>query len=211
MNLLGQALLQVEGAGPELELRLRAYAELLSFYNTRFNLISRSDVSHLAEHHLAHCVTLARRSFPQNSVVVDWGTGGGLPLFPLALAFPEISFIGVDAVAKKVQAVRQMARSLEVSNVDVWHGRAEQFSTTHTHSVSRATAPLNTLWGWHRQNAIQHEWHASEWPSGLLCLKGGDLKGEIDALVHPAARISVEPVGINDPYFADKYVVSVRE
>lgn len=191
---------------------LADYAERLRFYNQRLNLIARTDVDWIFEHHVLHCLSLTRKRFEATDTVVDWGTGGGLPLIPLAIVFPETKFIGVDAVAKKTQAVEQIARELRLQNVEVWHGRAEGFSQPHTHSVSRATAPLAALWSWHVRNATARrpEVAATQWSPGLICLKGGDLTAEIAAL--PSSTVvHLEPLGLDDPYYHDKYIVMVEE
>lgn len=210
MSLLTQTLASLGFGASGLEGRLLAYADLLRFYNKRLNLIARTDTDHIVEHHIVHCLSLAKRRFPTGSHVVDWGAGGGLPLIPLALTFPETPFIGVDAVEKKVQAVRQMARALEMDNVEACHGRAEAFAEPHTHSVSRATAPLETLWSWHAGNAQPAVHAAHEWPAGLICLKGGDLNEEIAAVEANHVQVRIEPVEIPHPYYHDKYIVTVR-
>lgn len=191
--------------------RLDAYADLLRGYNARLNLVARTDVAHVEDRHVLHTLALGRRPFPDGATVVDWGTGGGLPLIPLAVLNPTVTFVGVDAVEKKVLAVRAMARALGLTNVEAWHGRAEGYRTSHTHSVSRATAPLAALWAWHTPGAVPVDVGADAWPDGLVCLKGGDLTAEI-ADLHasaPGLNVTVEPVWLPGAYYADKHVVLV--
>lgn len=211
MSRLSHALASLGREQRGLEGRLMEYASLLVFYNKRINLVARTDEQHVVDRHISHCLSLARHAFPTGSRVVDWGTGGGLPLIPLALTFPDVPFVGVDSVGKKIQAVGQMVRTLGLHNVSVWHGRAEAFSQPHTHSVSRATAPLDHLWNWHRRNATSIAHEPGEWPTGLICLKGGDLADEIASVESPSTRVTVEPVGFQEPFFSDKYVVTVRD
>lgn len=131
---------------------------------------------------------------------------------PLAVLRPEASYVGIDAVEKKVLAVRSMVRSLGLANATTWHGRAEMFAQPHTHSVSRATAPLEALWRWHARNAVSMASQPEEWPAGLVCLKGGDLSEEIEAL-HAAfdgLDVATMPVGLLGAHFAEKFVVTVR-
>src|SRR5690625_3067230 len=101
--------------------RLEHFAEELRSMNRRINLVSREDEDAILRRHIPHCLALAVRSFSDRSVVVDWGTGGGLPLIPLAIVFPEVSFVGVDAVGKKIQAMRTVALRLGLSDLDVEH------------------------------------------------------------------------------------------
>ena len=196
-----------DGAGD----RLDAYADLLRGYNARLNLVARTDAAHVEDRHVLHCLALGRRPFPPGATVVDWGTGGGLPVIPLAVLNPDVPFVGVDTVEKKVLAVRAMARALVLPNIEAWHGRAEAFRAPHTHSVSRATAPLATLWAWHAPGAVAAEPVEGAWPPGLVCLKGGDLTDEVAALHEtvPGLRVAVEPVRLPGVYYADKHVVIV--
>lgn len=61
----------------------------------------------------------------ESRLVVDIGCGGGFPLLPLANMYPEVRFLGIDARAKKVKAVEEIARSLNLANVKTRHQRLE--------------------------------------------------------------------------------------
>ena len=195
---------------------LEQFAELLLFYNKRINLLSRQSDLAAIQTHIRHCLVLSQRDFPRGTTVVDWGTGGGLPGIPLAILFPEVQFVCVDAVGKKIRTVEAMARSLGLDNVETWHGRAESWGGQTVYSVSRATAPLRTLWHWHQRVAVLPPSRLktdTTWPAGLICLKGGDLTEEI-ALLHasvPGLILDQEP--IHDPEeqasWEDKFVLSV--
>ena len=191
--------------------RLREYAELLLELNRRLNLISREDEPNVFEHHIRHCLTLASRPFPAGATIVDWGTGGGLPAIPLAIAFPDVQIVGVDAVEKKVQAVRLISRRLHLSNVQGWHGRAETYPGEADYSVSRATAPLGELWSWHSRSARLGEDVDGCWRRGLICLKGGDLNDEIAAarMDYPGLHVASYPVQelLSGPYFREKVIL----
>ena len=194
--------------------QLEAYEELLLHFNDKINLISREDEDQV-RWHVRHCLTLAYRSFPDGSVVVDWGTGGGLPAIPLAVRFPEVQFHAVDAVRKKVQAVRTMARRLELDNLEAHHARAERWTLPHHYSVSRATAPLATLWKWHRQavEPLSGLITSRCWASGLLCLKGGNISSEIYETKREGRGMTVCRFPLHDVIhegsFADKYLLHV--
>lgn len=197
--------------------QLAAYQEQLLHLNQRINLISRETEPLFAERHLLHSLALAHRGFPDGCTVVDWGTGGGLPAIPLAIVFPEITVYAIDAVGKKMQALQVMARRLALDNVHPWHGRAEEWPGTLDYSVSRATAPLTNLWQWHvrargskTQPSAENHWHP-----GLICLKGGDLSGEITALTQVFPNVNIKKTDLerllDRSYFWDKYIVEIYE
>lgn len=198
--------------------KLDSYASLLRRYNRNVNLISPDTTDSFETTHAAHCLAIAFRSFPAGSRIVDWGTGGGLPAIPLAIRFPATTIYAVDSVGKKVRAVRSIARRLELDNCFAWHGRAEEWTGTADYSVSRATAPLSSLWSWHTRvcdTSLGTEVFSADdtWTPGLICLKGGDLTGEVDELRRVDDSVCVEqrrlaPL-LNLTGFDDKALVSV--
>ncbi len=193
--------------------RLQHFQELALGFNRRLNLYSEASAEHFWQRHVLHSLALAVGPFPPGARVVDWGTGGGLPGLPLAVLFPESEFVLLDAVGKKIRAVQTMARRLGLDNVTAWHGRAEEWEGSTTHSVSRATSPLAVLWQWHARVAQPMETDAGAWPPGLYCLKGGDLSNEISALTTESPGLTVTRISLTevlpDPYFRTKELLAV--
>lgn len=200
---------------------LVAYAAELARVNRAFNLVSPATVRDIPRTHIGHSLALAARPFPVGTTVVDWGSGGGLPAVPLAVAFPYTAFVAVDSVGKKTRAVELFARRLGLPNVGVWNGRADVYDgPAPTLSVSRATAPLADLWAWHAAARAEPPADTSTpapdaplaadtpWPPGLVCLKGGDLTDEIAALhaAHPGLTVVQWPL---DGFGDDKRLVWV--
>lgn len=172
--------------------KLFAFAQLLQQYNRRLNLVSRRTTDRGFLRHIQECLALAAYRFENGSSLVDWGTGGGLPAIPLAIVFPEVTVHAVDAVQKKIFAINTFKRQLDLPNLQPWHGRAERFVHRINHSVSRATAPLCTLWGWHERAAIQDR----NGHGALYCLKGGDLSAELEVLrkADSSVQVKIKPV-----------------
>lgn len=172
--------------------KLFAFTQLLQQYNRRLNLVSRRTTDRGFLRHTQECLALAAYRFEKGTSLVDWGTGGGLPAIPLAIAFPQVTVYAVDAVQKKIFAINTFKRQLDLPNLQPWLGRAEQFVYRINHSVSRATAPLCTLWGWHERVAIQDR----NGLGALHCLKGGDLSAELEALrkANSSVQVKITPV-----------------
>ena len=199
--------------------QLSQYAEQLAHFNTKINLISPNTVDEIWTRHIEHSLALTLRRFPSGARVVDWGTGGGLPVVPMAICFPDVQFTGVDAVGKKMQAVRAMVRRLGLDNLDVWHGRADSWDGKANYSISRATAPLQTLWQWHQRVYEPFPASDEDWTPGLVCLKGGDLLAgdlldECNQLkaAYPNVKIFDQPVDtvIPSPLFSSKYILHIH-
>jgi 16S rRNA (guanine527-N7)-methyltransferase len=64
-------------------------------------------------------------SILKSKVCVDVGFGGGFPLLVLAHANPAVQFIGLEARAKKVKAVNEIALKMNIPNVRCYHQRLE--------------------------------------------------------------------------------------
>ena len=197
--------------------QLVEYDQLLREHNQVVNLVSRATAEDSWERHVRHCLALTARRFPAGAHVVDYGSGGGLPGLVLAIAFPETRFYLVDSVLKKMRAVDDIARRLGLENVETHHARAEKWKGPEggaAYAVSRATAPLWTLWRWFEPIRARAAPEDGCWAPGLLALKGGDLRSEIADLTGRRPRLSVETVPLDTllPNWTDrtKVLLSVQ-
>jgi 16S rRNA (guanine527-N7)-methyltransferase len=96
--------------------------------------------------------TVLGRNWAEQPVkLLDLGTGGGFPLLPLAVVLPEAKCVGVDAVKKKVDAVKRIAAELHLQNVELVCGRIEtlarqpDFRACYDVATARAVAPISVL------------------------------------------------------------------
>jgi 16S rRNA (guanine(527)-N(7))-methyltransferase RsmG len=116
-------------------------------------------------------------SFKPGTKVADLGTGGGFPGVPLAILFPDVSFLLVDSIGKKVKVVEEVSRQLGLGNVKVKNQRIENIPGKYDFFVSRAVTRLDTAWGW-VSNKIDNN-NKNDLKNGLIYLKGGDISTEI--------------------------------
>lgn len=78
--------------------------------------------------------------------VLDVGSGGGLPVLPLAIVRPDLQFTSVESNGKKTRFQQQALVELGLLNVRVKQERVESTTDTATTIVSRAfTAPEKFL------------------------------------------------------------------
>ena len=81
--------------------------------------------------------------------VCDIGTGGGFPLLPLALTHPDIHFVGMDSVRKKLDAIQDMADQLDIKNIELLWKRAEECKDMQFDIITaRAVAYVDKLLPW---------------------------------------------------------------
>ncbi len=188
------------------------FAALLPLYkewNSQINVISRKDIDSLYERHVLHSLAIAAVcTFRDGAQVVDIGTGGGFPGIPLAIFFPEVEFLLSDSIGKKIKVVQGVTDGIGLTNVTAVHSRVEELKgRTFDFAVSRAVAPLGTLWGWIKP-LLRVGRKSEEYGNGLLCLKGGDLKQEFaESGVKPRV-LPIQDI-FEEEAFADKYIVYV--
>lgn len=195
---------------------LTQYAAQLLEWNARINLISRKDQEQLWRNHILHSLAvLTHLPMPQKGRIVDIGSGGGLPGIPLAIMLPEVRFLLVDSVGKKIRAVGEMAATIGLENVHVIHGRVEDDVVLREHAgkadavTARAVTRLEALVRWARPLL------RTSGPKRLIVWKGGDLREEITEARRNSVLAGVEEIPIDIPgeaYFRteEKKLLSLR-
>ena len=166
---------------PEQDRQLSILKELYVDWNEKINVISRKDMDNFYSHHVLHSLTIATRfDFKAGLEIMDLGCGGGFPGLPLAILFPEAKFHLVDSIGKKLKVVNEIAEAAGIKNITTQHARAEEIKNRQFDAVvSRAVAPLGSLWHWSRKLIRKAKTAEKGTPNGLICLKGGDLNKEI--------------------------------
>lgn len=110
---------------PDAQVGLQAYADLLASEGVVRGLIGPREVPRLWERHILNCA-VAAEPLPRNAVVVDLGSGAGLPGIPMALVRPDLQVHLVEPLARRVAFLHEAVVELGLTGrVHVHRGRAQ--------------------------------------------------------------------------------------
>tara|TARA_Y100001954_G_scaffold232993_1_gene285340 strand:- start:1662 stop:2279 length:618 start_codon:yes stop_codon:yes gene_type:complete len=152
--------------------------ELYQHWNTSINVVSRMDVENLYLKHILHSLSISKViDFVDGTKIIDVGTGGGFPGIPLAILFPNVEFLLVDSIGKKIKVVNDIAEKIGLTNLQVEHKRAEQVVGKFDFVVSRAVTRMKVFQQWVRKMISTKQ--KNTLLNGIIYLKGGDLTEEL--------------------------------
>ena len=139
----------LEASLPESQLdQISIYIDLLLRWNVRINLTAIRHPEEIVTRHFGESFFLARHLFPASATgywvlgtdhqppatghctprVLDIGSGAGFPALPLKIWAPHIHLTLIESNHKKAAFLREVARALTLTNINVIADRAEALS-----------------------------------------------------------------------------------
>lgn len=197
--------------------RLMRYLEQLNKWNAAYNLTAIRDLGDQLVMHLYDCLAIVphlAQLLSPGEVVIDVGSGGGLPGVVLAICMPEVEVHCVDSVGKKAAFITQIKGVLALPNLHAHHARIETLKAERDLPAakliaSRAFASIHDFIGLTRHLLRpQGQWAAmkgqlpcaelQELPKGILLeslikLQVPELKAERHLLLLRAVETEVSP------------------
>lgn len=148
-----------------IDIGTREFEAAQSIFGTRFSLAERF-VEHLAtsgiergllgprevprlwDRHVLNCAVVSEL-IPDGARVADVGSGAGLPGLALAIARPDCTFVLIEPLERRVNWLREVSDDLNLTNVELFRGRAEQAVGKFEVNVvtARAVSALSSLAG----------------------------------------------------------------
>jgi len=126
---------------------ISTYIDILQRWNARINLTAIRNEEEIVTRHFGESLFAARHLFPTSSLaplefeqpasacsalgtrysglLADLGSGAGFPGIPIKLWAPHISFTLIEPNHKKAAFLREVARSLTLTDINIQNTRAE--------------------------------------------------------------------------------------
>lgn len=127
--------------------KFEQYISLLLEWNEKFNLTAITDRDEIEEKHFIDSIELVKYFDVKNKTLIDIGSGAGFPGIPLAIVEPTLKITLLEATGKRVTFLKEVVSKLNLKNVEVIQGRAEELGTREKYDIvtARAVKELNTL------------------------------------------------------------------
>lgn len=124
----------------------RRYTADLAQWGEELGLIGPLELSRLWTRHVVNSALLAPLLWP-GALVGDIGSGAGLPGIPLAIARPDVSFMLIEPMERRVDWLNAEVERLGLTNVVVQRARAEDavLDRQLDQATARAVSALSKL------------------------------------------------------------------
>jgi 16S rRNA (guanine527-N7)-methyltransferase len=177
---------------------ISTYIDILLLWNARINLTAIRDPEEIVTRHFGESLFAARHLFPgvypvpyvlkdfdsandqrptRKDLVADVGSGAGFPGIPFKLWNPNISLTLIESNHKKATFLREVTRSLTLTDINVFNGRAEDLPR------AQARFDIMTLRAVEHFEDVLNISPALLVPGGLLALLIGSSQQEAAATI----------------------------
>lgn len=169
--------------------RAEQFVVLLSDSGVAHGLLGPREVPRIWQRHVLNCAVVGEL-IPESTEVIDVGSGAGLPGLALAIARPDCRFHLVEPMLRRTTWLQDAVERLDLSNVSVHRGRAEEV-------WGRLSAPVVT------SRAVARLAQLSQWslplvrPHGImLAIKGSSAATEVAEDDQVLRRLGVVDVSV---------------
>lgn len=190
----------VDGLIDNCQSSLELYFDQLLWWNQRINLVSRDVSRETIWEHIRHSLLLSQLDiFKSAKLIVDAGTGGGLPGLPLAITHPKKHIVLNDLVTKKCLAMKQIAKKLDLQNVGIIDSSIENLQQDESFLlISKHAFKINQL----------YEMTAGLPWTTMILYKGMDFEDELSEIPEPI-QLTAYDLSKGSPFYEGKALVVI--
>lgn len=154
--------------------KLILFLSLISKWNKAHNLTAITEPDKMVTHHLLD--SFAINPFIKGHLIIDVGSGAGLPGIPLAIASPYKQFVLLDSSSKRTAFLQQVCYQLELNNVQVVTQRVEDYhpKMKFDQIITRAFASLIAM--------LRNTQHLAQEGTEFLAMKGANFQEELELI-----------------------------
>lgn len=131
---------------PEAEARLREYEDLLRGIALPKGMIAAADVDRIRARHVLDSIRAAPLVPAGRGIVIDLGSGAGLPGIPVAIARPELEVVLTEPRRDRAAFLELAIERLTLPGVRVHAGRAERLEGPADACLARAFRSASAAW-----------------------------------------------------------------
>lgn len=131
--------------------QLEVYEKLLTEWNKKINLTAITDPDEIViKHFYDSLLVLKNVDIPENSSIIDVGTGAGFPGMVLKIVRPDLNVTLLDGLNKRLVFLGEVAKQLQL-DCNIVHSRAEdaakkaEYREKFDFAFARAVAKLNVI------------------------------------------------------------------
>ncbi len=184
---------------------LEAYILRLMWWNRSVNLVSRNVTLQILREHVRHSLFPSLLTeFTQSQIILDAGSGGGLPGIPLTLCFDDKKIFLNDISSKKTTVLSHLKRELGITNSYIVNYPISEYPIRNPGVdciVSKHAFKLPDL---------LMDIHSGNWKS-LILLKGDDFRKELKNIPYPVSVECFElGAGTDHPFYQGKVMLNIH-
>lgn len=132
--------------------RFMSYEKLIQEWNQNINITAITESMDIYIKHFIDSVVINQHiTEKQPYSLIDVGTGGGFPGIPMKIMDETIQLTLLDSLNKRIAFLKTVVETLDLRDVKLIHGRAEDFGSNvdfrekYDVATSRAVAAINVL------------------------------------------------------------------
>lgn len=132
--------INIELSDRQLE-QFEIYFKFLVEYNEYVNLTAITEEEDVYIKHFYDSILVSQvLDLTTVNSICDVGSGAGFPSIPLKIVYPHLNVTIVDGLDKRITFLKQLVSKLGLTNVNLVHGRAEEYAKDHRELFDMVTA-----------------------------------------------------------------------